>query len=113
MAAPRERVRCQSDASLLKYVADLALDAERVRRELASHEHAGHVAEDRASAFASGVRDTPTFFIDSVRYDGSIALDQMLAAIRARHPGVEVADTAAATPRIPRVTWPRRRDAGF
>src|SRR6202022_3677976 len=74
------------DASLLKYVADLALDPERVRRELASHEHACHVAEGRASALASGVRGTPTFYINSVRYDGSVALDHMLAAIRAQHP---------------------------
>src|ERR1700682_3281584 len=31
------------DASLVKYAAELALDAERVRRELASHEHAARV----------------------------------------------------------------------
>ena len=98
------------DASLLKYVADLALDAERVRRELASHEHAGHVAEDRASGLASGVRGTPTFYIDGARYDGSVALGQMLAAMRAQHPDLEFAHTAATTARIPRVTWPRRSD---
>ncbi len=99
------------DASLVKYAADLALDAERVRRELASHEHAGRVAEDRASGMTSGVRGTPTFYIDGARYDGSVALGQMLAAIRAQHPDLEVADTAATTARIPRVTWPRRPDA--
>src|ERR1700730_6918796 len=54
------------DASLVKYAADLALDAERVRRELASHEHAGHVAEDRASGLQSGVNGTPTFYIDGL-----------------------------------------------
>src|SRR3979409_118129 len=37
------------DASLVNYAADLKLDADRVRRELASHEHAGRVAEDRSS----------------------------------------------------------------
>jgi protein-disulfide isomerase len=99
------------DASLLKYAADLGLDVERVRRELASHEYAGHVAEDRASGLASDVRGTPTFYIDGARYDGSVALGQMLAAMRAQHPDLEVADTAATTARIPRVTWPRRRDA--
>ena len=31
------------DASLVNYAADLTLDADRVRRELASHEHAGRV----------------------------------------------------------------------
>jgi protein-disulfide isomerase len=100
------------DASLVKYAADLALDAERIRRELESHEFAGSVAEDRRSALASSVSGTPTFYIDGARYDRSVALRQMLAAIRERHPDVEVADTAAATTaRIPRVTWPRRSDA--
>jgi protein-disulfide isomerase len=99
------------DASLVKYAADLALDAERVRRELASHAHAGHVAADRASGLASGVRGTPTFYIDGARYGGSVALGQILAAMRAQHPDLEVAETAATTTRIPRVTWPRRSDA--
>ena len=99
------------DASLVKYAAGLALDADRVRRELASHEHAARVAEDRASAVASGVRGTPTFYINGIRYDGPIALGQMLAAIRAQHPDVEVAETAGTTARIPRVRWPRRRGA--
>jgi protein-disulfide isomerase len=96
------------DASLLKYADDLALDVERVRRELATHEHRGHVAEDRTSGLASGVAGTPTFYIDGARYEGSVALRQMLAVIRAQHPDLEVAETAAANVRIPRVTWPRR-----
>jgi protein-disulfide isomerase len=95
----------------VKYAADLALDAERVKRELARHEHAGRVEEDRTSALASRVSGTPTFYIDGARYDGSVALRQMLAAIRERHPDVDVADTTGTTTRIPRVTWPRRPDA--
>ena len=51
------------DASWLKYAADLSIDAERIRRELASHAHAGHIADDHADALASGVRGTPTFYI--------------------------------------------------
>src|SRR5713101_5731290 len=35
------------DSSLLNYAADLALDVDRVGRELASHVHAGRVAADR------------------------------------------------------------------
>ena len=99
------------DASLLKYAAELGLDVERVRRELAHHEHAGHVAEDRASGLASGVRGTPTFYIDGARYDGSVALRQMLAAIRAQHPDLEIAAAPDTSTRIPRVAWPRRSDA--
>jgi protein-disulfide isomerase len=96
------------DASLVKYAADLGLAADRVRRELASHEHAGRVAEDRTSGLASRVSGTPTFYIDGARYDGSVALRQMLGVIREQHPDVEVADTGATNARIPRVTWPRR-----
>src|SRR3981081_3542998 len=44
------------DASLLNYAADLALDADRVRRELVGHEYADRVAEDRRSGLASSVR---------------------------------------------------------
>ena len=99
------------DASLVNYAANLMLDVDRVRRELASHEHAGRVAEDRRSGLASGVNGTPTFYINGARYDGSVALGQLLAAIRERHPDVEVADMTPTTARIPRVTWPRRSDA--
>src|SRR5438105_11802076 len=52
------------DASLVNYAANLMLDVDRVRRELASHEHAGRVAEDRRSGLASGVNGTPTFYIN-------------------------------------------------
>jgi hypothetical protein len=99
------------DASLARYAAELSLDAERVSRQLASHEHARRVAEDRQSGLASGVSGTPTFYIDGTRYDGSVALRQMLAAVRELHPDLEVAETAPTNPRIPRVRWPRTPDA--
>src|ERR1700730_3678191 len=54
------------DVSLLKYAAELTLDTERVSRELASHEHAGRVEEDRQSGLQSGVNGTPTFYIDGL-----------------------------------------------
>jgi protein-disulfide isomerase len=98
-------------ASLAQYAAGLALDADRISRKLASHEHAARIAEDRASALANAVRGMPTFSIDGIRYDGSIGLGQMLTAIRAQHPDAEVADTAASASRVPRVRWPSRRGA--
>src|SRR5260370_36144551 len=66
------------DASLLKYAADLGLDVDRVRRELASHEHAGRVAADRRSGLARNVSGTPTFYIDGTRYSATVALRQLL-----------------------------------
>ena len=75
--------------------------------KLAGHEYARRVEEDKQSGLDSGVSGTPTFYIDGTRYDGSVALRDMLAAIRQLHPHLEPADTAATNPRIPRVRWPR------
>jgi protein-disulfide isomerase len=94
-----------SDESLLKHASDLGLDSSRVEQELAKHEHARRVAEDVASALSSGVNGTPTFYVDGVRYDGPVALQAMISAIRARQPELKVAE-AATNPRIPRVMWP-------
>ena len=95
------------DADLLKYAAELSLDSDRVRRELAGHEHVRRVEKDQQSGLDNGVKGTPTFYIDGTRYDGSVALRDMLAAIRQLHPDLEPGDTAATNPRIPRVRWPR------
>jgi protein-disulfide isomerase len=96
------------DDSLMKYAAELSLDVDRVRRELATKIYAPRVAEDLDSGIHSGVNGTPTFYIDGTRFDGSVALRTMLAAILERHPELDVADTAASGVRIPRVRWPRR-----
>jgi protein-disulfide isomerase len=74
------------DADLLKYAAELSLDSDRVSRELAGHEYARRVEEDQQSGLDSRVSGTPTFYIDGTRYDGSVALRDMLAAIRQLHP---------------------------
>jgi protein-disulfide isomerase len=99
------------DGSLLKYAADLGVDAERIGEELANHVHSRRVADDRLGGLASGVNGTPTFYIDGERYDGSVGLRQMLAAIRELHHDLAVGGTAPSNPRIPRVRWPRARDA--
>jgi len=95
------------DDRLMSYAATLALDVERVRRELATKMHAPRVAEDLDSGLRSGVTGTPTFFIDGTRYDGSVALRTMFAAIQQLHPELDVADPPATNLRIPRVRWPR------
>jgi protein-disulfide isomerase len=95
------------DANLVKYAAELGLDVERVSEQLSSQEHARRVAEDSESGLASGVSGTPTFYIDGSRYDRSVALRNMLAAIRELHPDLEVADSGPTNLRIPRVKWPR------
>jgi protein-disulfide isomerase len=73
---------------LLQYAEDLGLDSARIRRELVAHAYAGRVREDFDSGLASGVRGTPTFYLDDIRYDGLIGVRQFLTAIREAHPEV-------------------------
>jgi len=60
-----------------------------------------------AVEIASGATSTPTFFIDGMRYDGSLSLPKMLATIRELHPSIRVAEAPAQSPRIPRKRWAR------
>jgi Na+/H+ antiporter NhaA len=62
---------------------ELGLDAERLWAEVRRHEHAPRVAEDVASADASGVSGTPTFFINGRRHQGAYDIDTLKAAVRA------------------------------
>ena len=56
---------------LRRYAEELGLDVERFWDELARREYAPRVAEDVASADASGVAGTPTFFINGRRHHGA------------------------------------------
>jgi Na+/H+ antiporter NhaA len=62
---------------------ELGLDVERSWAELRRHEHAPRVAEDVASADASGVSGTPTFFINGRRHQGAYDIGTLTAAVRA------------------------------
>jgi protein-disulfide isomerase len=96
------------DVDLVNYAAELGLDSDRVRLELADHTYARRVEADQQSGLHSGVNGTPTFYIDGTRYDGSVALRNMTAAIRQLHPDLRVAHPTT-NPRIPRVRWARAR----
>ena len=98
------------DLSLVGYARELDLDPEAVAQELAEHTFAARVEEQRKSGVASGVTSTPTFFIDGVRYDGSVSLPKMLSAIRQLHPDVQVGEIQTETARIPRIRWPREEE---
>jgi Na+/H+ antiporter NhaA len=67
---------------LRRYAQDLGLDVERFWEDLRHHEHAPRVAEDVASADASGVSGTPTFFINGRRHHGAYDIDTLTAAVR-------------------------------
>ncbi len=70
-------------SDLRRYAQELDLDVERFWEDLRHHEHASRVAEDVASADASGVSGTPTFFINGRRHHGAYDVDTLTAAVRA------------------------------
>ena len=68
---------------LRRHAQDLGLDAERFWEQLHHHTHYPRVAEDVASADASGVSGTPTFFINGRRHHGAYDIETLTAAVRA------------------------------
>jgi protein-disulfide isomerase len=72
------------DTDLAEYAAALGLDAQRLLGEVRSGAHADRVREDFRSGARNGVNGTPTFFINSVRYDGEMEADAFLAALNER-----------------------------
>jgi protein-disulfide isomerase len=68
------------------YAKDLGLDIEPFREALRRHRYAQRVAEDIATAKASGVTGTPTFFINGKRHDGEYDLDALASGLRDARP---------------------------
>jgi Na+/H+ antiporter NhaA len=68
--------------ALRQYAQALGLDIERFWEELRHHEHTPRVAEDVASADASGVSGTPTFFVNGRRHHGAYDADTLAAVVR-------------------------------
>src|SRR5258705_463708 len=71
------------DADLIKYSAEIGLDAKRFKQDLQGHAFAARVREDFQSGVRSGVNGTPTFFINGVRHDGPWDLETLTEAILA------------------------------
>jgi Na+/H+ antiporter NhaA len=70
---------------LMRYAEELGLDVDRFWDELRRRRYADRVAEDVASADASGVAGTPTFFINGRRHQGAYDIDTLSNAVtRAR-----------------------------
>jgi protein-disulfide isomerase len=67
-------------AHLRTHASTLALDATRWERELRGREYVEHVRQDVDGAIESGVRATPTFYVNGVRHDGP-ADERTLAAL--------------------------------
>jgi protein-disulfide isomerase len=69
------------DESLAEYAAALGLDEVRLIQEVISGAYAERTREDFKSGVRAGVNGTPCFFINGKRYDGSRALESLLAAV--------------------------------
>jgi Na+/H+ antiporter NhaA len=67
---------------LEEYATDLGLDVERFWDELRRREHSSRIGADVASADASGVAGTPTFFINGRRHQGAYDIDTLTRAVR-------------------------------
>jgi protein-disulfide isomerase len=83
-----EHQRALDDVHLVGYAAKLGLDAKVFEAQLHAHAHKARVHEDFVSGVRSGVKGTPTFYINGTRFDdswdpGTLA-DALKAASRTR-----------------------------
>jgi protein-disulfide isomerase len=67
---------------LLHYAKELGLDMDEFDNEIAQRLYFSKVREDLESGLMSGVKGTPTFFINGFRYFGSYNEEILLAALR-------------------------------
>jgi protein-disulfide isomerase len=74
------------------FAQELGLDMERFGDDLRQRRHAPRIAADVASADASGVTGTPTFFVNGRRHQGVYDVDALRTAVR----GARVRASAAA-----------------
>jgi Na+/H+ antiporter NhaA/protein-disulfide isomerase len=68
---------------LRRYAQELELDVERFVEDLRQRRHAARVSEDVASADASGVSGTPTFFVNGRRHQGVYDVETLTRVVRA------------------------------
>ena len=69
------------EEDLKRYAAELGLDVASFEENLTNHRYAPRVEEDRLGGEKSGVKGTPTFFINGTRYRGSLDLETLLTAL--------------------------------
>lgn len=87
---------------LLDHAAAIGLDVERFAADLGSGRFGARVREDAASAEASGVEGTPTFFVNGVRHVGPTDAASLAAALGDAEPA----------PRPPTAPLPALGDPG-
>jgi len=108
-AALFEHQTALEEVDLVGYAAALDLDLALFGAELKADTHADRVREQFRGGVRSGVRGTPTFYLDDVRYDGVVGVRQLTATIRESHPDLvdEGLDAVLQQRTIPRVLYER------
>ena len=99
-----EHQQALDDAHLEQYAADLGLDVERCRRELAEHVHRDRVQADVTSGIHSGAHGTPTFFVNGQRHDGRLELEHLEAAVQSATPG-EIPGPEVTADEVTEASW--------
>jgi Na+/H+ antiporter NhaA len=81
---------------LARRAEEAGLDVDRFWDEVRRHEHADRIGDDVASADASGVAGTPSFFINGMRHDGAYDVATLSEAVRRARNRARVREVAAA-----------------
>ncbi len=71
------------DSDLEQFAGAVGLDMQQFARDMAERPSISRIEEDLQSGIRSGVRGTPTFFINGVLYPGSWEQEALLAALEA------------------------------
>ncbi|HEX8855856.1 MAG TPA: Na+/H+ antiporter NhaA [Thermoleophilaceae bacterium] len=66
-----------------RYAEEIGLDLDKFWDDIRHHRHAERISDDVASADASGVAGTPSFFINGTRHQGAYDVDTLTRAVRA------------------------------
>jgi DNA integrity scanning protein DisA with diadenylate cyclase activity len=69
------------EVDLMRYAAELGLNLRRFEEDLSNDHQAWRIEEDRLGGTRAGVRGTPAFFVNGVRYAGTVDLDGLLVAV--------------------------------
>jgi len=70
-----------SEAALLRYASRVVDDRARWLRDVRERRFLNRVEEDFVSGVMSGVRGTPTFYVNGRRHDGTFDLDSLARAV--------------------------------
>ncbi|MCU1272693.1 MAG: Periplasmic thiol:disulfide interchange protein DsbA [Bryobacterales bacterium] len=67
---------------LVRYAEEIGIEADRFVSELRGHLYLPRIQVDMESGLRSGVKGTPTFFINGVRHRGGYDMESLLQALR-------------------------------